>query len=454
MFFRTKIIRSTKLVQLVKSYRDSEGRPRQKIIASLGDADIPEQQKRVIAKTLEARLGNQQDLLPRELSEEAARWVDRIIKSSKPKETAELVDGVKINEIETENVVEYGPELVGMQAWNALEIPSLLRKSGMSTRVVATAQMMVINRIIHPLSEWAIIDWAERTALPECLNIRITKTRKDRLYKTSDELLKRREVIEDFLRKKEQRLYGLRRSIVLYDVTNTHFEGVCALNPKAKHGRNKQKRNDCPQVALGIAYDEFGYSLAHEVFPGNMSDSKTLEQMLERLGKLCLDDTKPVVVLDAGIATKDNLRMLKERGYSFLVNVTRGSRKKYKEAFQTGTFEPLPNRHPEKQVDVMRIIDPEDPEAQLLLCRSMKRRYKETAMLSNAEQRFLSDSEALRKRVEKGRLKNPEKILQAIGRIKQKHKRVARFYQLDFRDQQICIQRDMRRLCSENGSMF
>ena len=66
-------------------------------------------------------------------------------------------------------------------------------------------------------------------------------------------------------------------------MTNTHFEGVCASNPKAKFGKNKQKRNDCRQVAVGMAFDEFGLTLAHEVFEGNITDTKTLAALLDRL---------------------------------------------------------------------------------------------------------------------------------------------------------------------------
>jgi transposase len=59
-----------------------------------------------------------------------------------------------------------------------------------------------------------------------------------------------------------KRLFGSRGGIVLYDVTNTHFEGLCAKNPKARHGKNKQKRSDCRQVAIGMAFDERGLPLA------------------------------------------------------------------------------------------------------------------------------------------------------------------------------------------------
>ena len=209
------------------------------------------------------------------------------------------LDGVILEEIQTTNVVQLGPQLVALQAWNELNLTSLLESCGMKNPSIATAQVMITNRLIEPLSEWALIDWSERTALPELLETRITKSSKDRLYRTSDELMKHRKGLEKKLRDHEQSLFALQRSVVLYDVTNTHFEGLCAANPKAKHGKNKQKRNDCRQVAIGMAFDEHGLPLAHEVFEGNMADTSTLAAMLDRLD--IRDDStpglKPVVIL-------------------------------------------------------------------------------------------------------------------------------------------------------------
>ena len=45
MFFRTKILKDTPLVQLVEAFRNAEGQPRQRVVASLGDAAIPEAEK-------------------------------------------------------------------------------------------------------------------------------------------------------------------------------------------------------------------------------------------------------------------------------------------------------------------------------------------------------------------------------------------------------------------------
>ncbi|MDD4621635.1 MAG: IS1634 family transposase [Kiritimatiellae bacterium] len=447
MFFREKRVKQTRLVQLVESHRDTEGRPRQRIVASLGDASLPEGSARRIARCVQRRLEGQRELFVEQLGAGEAEWVDRIVKladrtrSSQRERGSEALDGVVAEEIETVNVVEFGPGLAGMAAWNALGLSRKLAELGMNKRAVSIAQAMVINRLVEPLSEWALIDWLERTGLPECLNVRVTKSTKDRLYKTSDELLKHRKELEKYLRREEAELFGLHGSIVLYDVTNTHFEGVCAANPKAVRGKNKQKRNDCPQVAVGMAFNEHGLALAHEVFEGNISDANTLLQILERLGRAGEGSGKPVVILDAGIATEANLALLREKGYAYLVNVTRGSRTKYIEQFRADDFVPLPGRDEDQQVEVKSIAHPEAEGDRLVLCRSGKRRDKEQAMLSNAEKRFLAEAGKLRQRVTLGRLRDKDKILKAIGRVLAKHPRVARFYQLDFAGADMTVQR-------------
>lgn len=438
MYFRKKKIKNTEQLQLVQSYRNEEGQPRQRIVASLGKMDIPEESRNTVARYVEQSLRGERDLFENEITTKEAEWIDYIVKIAERTRSAKLddsevkLDGVLASQVETLNIVEFGPELVGMEAWRALGLTEELLKQGMNKRAVSIAQTMVINRIVEPLSEWALIDWVKRTALPECLDVRITKSTKDRLYKTSDELISRHKEIEKHLRNKEESLFGLTGSIVLYDVTNTHFEGLCKANPKAAYGKNKQKRNDCLQVAVGMAFDKTGCSLAHETFKGNISDSKTLFHILERLEGVIEHKHKPVVILDAGFASKENLQLLREKGYSYLINITRSSRKKYAEYFEAEDFSALPHRRQDEQVEVKTIIDPDDPETQLVLCRSMKRREKEHAMLSKAEQKFIDDTELLKKRISSGRLKDEKKIHKAIGRFLQKHPRVSRYYNVEY----------------------
>ncbi|RKX39422.1 MAG: IS1634 family transposase [Verrucomicrobia bacterium] len=451
MFFRTKTVRGTPVLQLVESYRNPEGLPRQRVLASLGDASVPVDERGAIAKAVELRLRGEESLFPIGLSRVGAEWAARILKIAEQSKAVPLasgttrLDGVMVERIRTDDVVGFGPHLVALKAWEVLRLSVILSELGMEPERIAIAQLMVVNRLVEPLSEWALIDWSNRTALPEMLGVRLAKTTKDRLYRTSDELLKIRRKIEKKLRCGERELFSLRRSIVLYDVTNTHFEGLCQSNPKAKHGKNKQKRNDCRQVAIGMAFDEHGFALAHEVFEGNIADTKTLLAMLDRLD-LGDGGLKPVVILDAGFASEENIKLLEERGCSYLVNITRGSRTRYADYFENETFSPLPGRKAERQVEVKRIVDPENENRRLVLCRSAQRREKEQAMISTAEERFLVDGESLLQRIEKGRLKKPDVIERKIGAFMKKHPRVARFYKVEHKDQTLHLIRNNKKL--------
>lgn len=449
MYFRNKTIKDSNLVQLVESYRNAEGLPRQRVIASLGDACIPENEKKQIARAVEDHLTGQSELFDSTLSAAATEWVTRILQVAGRSKAArptpiQKVDGVLVDHVVTENVVQLGPQLVARAAWRELGFDRILRKAGLNPSQIAISQLLVANRLIEPLSEWALIDWAERTALPELLDLRITKSTKDRLYHAGDALFAKRKFIESSLRRHQVDLFGCAGGIVLYDVTNTHFEGVCACNPKARHGKNKQKRNDCRQVAIGMAFDERGLPMAHEVFAGNISDTKTLVHLLDRLraGTAGEGETEqPLVILDAGFASKANIDMLKERGFGYLINITRGRRAGFAEEFAGDGFEKLPGRDPSAEVEVRRITDPDNEEGVLVLCRSAQRRVKEQAMISKAEGRFRDDANALRERIAKGRIKDPAKIERAIGRLLKKHPRVARFFTLRHESGELSVTR-------------
>jgi len=450
MFFRTKSIKGASLLQLVESYRNTEGQPRQRVVVSLGDAKLPDTEKSTIARAVENHLLGQSDLLPHDLSEEAAGWVRRILqlagrsKSARPVSN-KTIDGVIIDRVETENVVQLGPQLVALEAWKRLGMGTILEEVGLNPSQIATAQLLVANRLIEPSSEWALVDWAERTALPEMLDLRVTKSGKDRLYRAGDALFARRKAIEAGLRASESDLFGAHGSIVLYDMTNTHFEGLCEKNPKARHGKNKQKRNDCRQVAIGMAFDSRGLALAHDVFEGNIAETKTLATMLDRLAVPGTETAKPVVILDAGFASRKNIALLKERGLGYVINITRSTRARYAQEFAAGGFETVPGREGSPPVEVKSITDPDDPEGSLVLCRSALRREKEAAMLSGAETRLLKDATALRARIETGKLKDPAKIERAIGKLQKKHPRAARLYTLSHESGTLRILRDEQR---------
>mgnify|MGYP001562665305 FL=1 len=453
MFFRRKSSPSGRVLQLLEAYRNPHGQPRQRVVLSLGDAPMAAEDWKPVAAAVGARLYGEPPLLPVELSAGAQGWVDSItrrvmregrwlpLRPALNDPRAESLDGVLVDQVTHSQSAVLGPVLVAQHAWGALRLPEALSALGFNPTQQALAAASVINRLVEPLSEHALRDWLSGTALPELLGEGILKGDPNRFYYVSDALLRQQTELEAHLRGQQARHFHFARTILLYDLTNTHFEGEARRNAKAKRGKNKQGRSDCPQVVLGMVYDEQGFELAHRTFAGNQSDSKSLVAMVESLrlaagypesGEL-LPPAPVLVILDAGVATAGNLKLLAKAKFHYLVNDTRRGRKKWRAEFaQEEKFQPLAGREHKSEVKV-RALDVKGGQ-RLVLCKSQGRREKELAIRSGAEKRFLAGLEKLHARLQKGQLTDGVKAQRALGKLLERAARVQRFYRVELQD--------------------
>jgi len=470
MYFRTKTTRTGKALQLIESFRSREGKPRQRIVVSLGDLHIPKEERREAVRLVEEALyhGDQPHLIAPDTTPQMLEWVDYIVKrveregrwspakgtqSGRREAKAEgqpsaegdedVIDGVIANRVGHTHTTTLGPLLIGLHFWKKLGMPELLEQIGFNERQRKAAAALVLNRLDNPVSEHAMPEWLAGTSLPDLLGEGLGNNADDIFYRTGDHLLASHKRIESHLRGAQSRMFNLDRTILLYDLTNTHFEGVAEANDKARRGCNKQKRNDCPQVVIGMVFDEFGFELAHQTFKGNTNDADSLVSMLEQLHASTFADdlaaeSRPLVVMDAGVATAKNRRLLRQKNFNYLVSNARPCRKQWAEDFQAEDFTEIKGRENSSPVQV-RMRDSVSQEKQsdgtveevserLVFCRSAGRFEKEQAIRSRAEDRFLAELQKLRKRVESGRLKSPEKIQRAIGRKCQQNPRAAKYY--------------------------
>lgn len=466
MYFHEKRSASGNTLQLLQSYRNSEGKPRHRVVVSLGNAKIKKKYHKEIALGVERKLTGQLEFEIIKHSKESTKWIEKITRQidrqgfgetikvvqkdkKEPEEELELIDGVKLNKIGHTHTTSLGCALLGLQAWNELRINEKLKELGFNEAQRKTAASTVISRLIEPMSENALLENLENSSLPDILGEELTKGSKERFYRVSDKLLANKVAIEAHLRNRQQEHFRLERTILLYDLTNSHFEGVCLGNPKAKRGKNKQKRNDCNQIVVAMVFDEKGFELAHETFAGNMNDSKSLPEMVKRLQEMTSSEplleeaTKSIVIVDAGIATKKNLEVLREAGFNYLVNDSRKGRKKYQSEFNQEGFKAVEGRDAKALVEVKTVEeelkesdeaqDSKPKKEQLVLCRSGARKEKEKGIITQAEKRFLEQLEGLNKRIETGKLKNVDKIQRAIGRILSKNPRVAHYYRVEYK---------------------
>jgi transposase len=298
-------------------------------------------------------------------------------------------------------------------------------------------EIMTLNRLVCPRSEHAMPDWVRRTALADILGETFATLVDESLYQTLDRLHPRRVAIERALAERERTLFTLDDRIFLYDLTSTYFEGQCRQNPQAKRGYSRDSRPDCKQVVVGLVVDREGFPKAHEVFDGNRTDRTTVAEMLDALEQRVGRTPGATVVVDRGMAFDDNLQQITARGYHYLVASRQGERIAHLDDFerdagwQVIVRAPSPTNPGQQQTRVMvkrKVVGNEVH----ILCTSDGREAKDRAIRAKHEQRLLEDLRKLQVRVATGKLKDAAKVREAIGRLKERYARVARYYAIDY----------------------
>ena len=227
--------------------------------------------------------------------------------------------------------------------WEQLHCDQILKGQGFSERQCRLAEIQVVARLVAPSSELSTVSWFARSALDELMPGAAMSLNKDRLYRISDRLYAHRAAIERELAARERELFALEETIILYDLSSTYFEGVAANNEKAAHGYSRDHRSDRKQVVVGLVLDGEGFPKAHEVFAGNTKDQHTLAQMLDslqhRMGGLA--EGRATVVMDRGLATDENVALLRERGHHYIVTTKQSERQELFGEVDKTRFEPV-----------------------------------------------------------------------------------------------------------------
>ena len=446
MFFREKHSNTSKspVIQLVENYRVG-AKVKQRIVVSLGtEVDIPKRLRKSVAQSVEnLLLGIQTIWIEPEIRKIAEPIVRQIQSEGKwislgnvnsqegsQKQTPEVAE-VYVDHVDHAMSRELGPSLIGHEFWQRLGLDSILKSLKFSNDQVRTAEISVINRLVSGDSEHSIVNWLKTSAIGDLLGAEIQRYGKDRFYRISDKLLTYKTSIERALYARERNYFGGSSSLILYDLTNSYFEGISAKNPKAKYNKNqKEKRTDCPQVVIALVLDGDGFCRNHFTFNGKMSDSKSLEIILKNMSGELNQEQKPTVIIDKGIATEDNITLIKNQyKLHYIVAGRSHEEDEFSDIFQTGDFETLKkDRNNEVKVRVEKRGD-----NQYLLCKSSGRAKKEKAMRNLREEKFEDDLEKLRKRIKNGRINSPEDVNTAIGRIRERHNKVAYYYDIQYK---------------------
>lgn len=281
MFVKITTSGSRRYVQLVESYRDDSGRVKKRTIASLGRLD--------------------------QLDGELDSVISGLLKVTGREP---LGDAPPPPAVSFESARALGDVWMLTELWKELgfgELRRVFRKTRHTTDIEALIRVMVLNRLCDPDSKLGVLRWLETVALPEV----------DLKAITHQQLLRSMDALMDHQTEVDSAVAGLLRplidqdlSVVFYDLTTIRSEGLVSVeNDVRKHGLAKEGLI-ARQFMLGVVQTAEGLPLYHEVFDGNVSETKTLLPTLTTVLARFPSVRRLILVADRGLLSLDNLEAL------------------------------------------------------------------------------------------------------------------------------------------------
>jgi hypothetical protein len=402
-YSRTKDGKTHTYYALVESVRTEAG-PRQHVVAYLGELNHDQERRWQRTVVFHNRQGEDRQL--------------RLFPDAEPVSVPDDPDVVQIrlNSVGWTNARCFGDVWLGLWLWKFLHLDEIVDRhvpQGKETvRPADIVAIEVINRLCAPCSEFALAEhWYRSTALEDLLGVPDSAVTKDRLYRTLDRLLEAQEAIENDLKNQFGRLFQLDYDLLLYDLTSTYFEGLAEENELARRGYSRDHRGDCQQIVLALIVTREGFPLAHLTLAGNTQDLQTVERIVTtieaRFGK-----SQRVWVMDRGMISEDTLKFLGRSGRRYLLATRRGELAGFAQHLGAGGWQRLPD-NPDVEVKLLK-----QKRVHYLLARSRPRRQKERAIRRRQRHGLARSLAKLQKRIEEGRLKSRDKILESVGRLK------------------------------------
>ncbi len=313
MYTRITKTGSRQYLQLVESFRNDRGQVRVRVIANLGRLD------RLSPEKLDPLING----------------LNRAV--GRAENTA--------SEVIQEPGRSYGDVFALHELWRDLGIDKALKRALRSSRrefdAEALIRAMVFNRLCAPHSKLGCLRWLDTVAMP-AMPEDITH---QQLLRAMDALMDNLEPVEAALSQQVRPLVDRNLSIVFYDLTTVRIHGDSEVADDLRaFGMNKERGGIARQFVLGVVQTAEGLPLLHNVHPGNIAETKTLQGMLQKvLARFPIQ--RVVLVADRGLLSLDNIAELtavaeqSDRKLDFILAVPARRYADLVETFQGLTFQ-------------------------------------------------------------------------------------------------------------------
>lgn len=280
MFTRISRSGGRAYLQLVESFRNDDGAPRQRVIANLGRLD------QLTAKDLDPLINGLERALGR---------------ARPPVPVVEFVGAKALGHVYALHAL-----------WDELGLAGALRRALRSSHrrfdAEALVRAMVFNRLCEPDSKLGVLRWLDTVAMPQMPE----RVSHDQLLRAMDALMDRAAAVESAVAAQLRPLFDEALSVVFYDLTTIRISGTSESEGELrKHGLSKESGGIARQFVLGVIQTAEGLPIAHQVHAGNVGEVSTLLPVIEQtIARYALK--RVVLVADRGLLSLDNLASIEK----------------------------------------------------------------------------------------------------------------------------------------------
>lgn len=432
--------------RLCESERDAAGKSKQRTVLGLGELlEFPTEAERdelaelltALIKDGEYRLCSSQRMYDAALGfygkwldekREAEERQDRQAEEARRRaeEAKEAKVCVKLKSLQPEMSRSVGAEHVCSQTLELLDLKGFLMRQGWPEEKARLAMLQIASRAIYTCSEYKTVKYLrENSALCEIYGMDAFKITKDILYKGATDLYGLHREMEDYLHQRVCDMFNIEDKILLFDLTNTYFEGRMEGSEICQYGRCKSKRYDCKIVGLGAVVNTDGLLCRTQIFEGNRQDVTTLKEVIGSLEDKS-DGKRHLIVIDAGFSSAENLAWLRENGYDF-ITVMRSTGFAYEAVGEVRSV--TDNKGRTIRLQRVRVQDMEDT---VLLVDSDAKALKELSMEAKLTQRYEEGLAKIKAGIDGKGTKKRDKVNRRLGKLNQRHPGIAKHYDIDF----------------------
>ena len=265
--------------QLVESFRDEHGKPRQRTVATLGRID---------------ENGGQVDALLNGL----LRAKDRPAASSDSPQ------------LRFESALSLGDVWALDALWHELGFDGLgavFRRARFTSAVEHAIRVMVFNRLCDPESKLGVLRWLQTVSMP---GVEADKLTHQHLLRSMDALMDHQAAVDDCVAQLLRPLIDEDLSVVFYDLTTIRAAGLSQEDGDVRHFGMSKEGVVARQFMLGVVQTADGMPIFHEVFDGNTAEAPTLQPTLKKVLARFPHIRRLVVVADRGLLSLDNIEAL------------------------------------------------------------------------------------------------------------------------------------------------